>query len=123
MDAYNSFASELGEQNLLQTKEPAAAGGQTMSDVYSTITNKEDKVLDLIRRMDDTQREQVVRATDRISPLVSAFASGFSSFLARLVHYGSNASGAEVVGLISSPDGLVYTGFIVIVLAIILAIL
>lgn len=134
MDTYAAFASEVdsaigGPSSAVTPTNPAHSGpgavapynGDAADDLYASITSKEDNVLNVIRRLDDTRREEALRSSDRIAPIVDAFGKGITRFLARLVHYSSAGAYDEVAGLIKSPDGLVYTGVLVTLVALVVA--
>lgn len=122
MDAHAAFGATLASNNAHETglrpAPVAAVGGAESDDVYASLMSKEHAVLDLIRRVDDTKREEALQTSDKIAPLARAFIEGFSKFVARLLHYASSGAHGEVIGLVSSPDGMVYVGIIVAVLGI-----
>jgi len=98
-------------------------GGDGNDDMYASLMSKEDNVLELIRRMDETRRSEVLSRSEKLVPLFHAFVSGMSSFVARLVHYSSNQAFGEVIGLCTSPEGMIYTGTALVVLALILLVI
>lgn len=119
MDLHAAFESSLETQ--VSTGVPVAAvGGDTADDLYASLMSKESNVLDLIRRVDDTRRSEALQKAEHIAPLASAFASGLAGFTARLVHYSSKGAINEVVGLCTSPDGMIYSGVILVVVTIFL---
>lgn len=123
MDNHAAFESALqrASDSSFGTGEPVAAvGGSASEDLYASLMSKEDNVLDLIRRVDDTKRQDALRKSDRVAPLFSSFVSGISGFIARLVHYTSKGSLDEAIGLITSPDGMVYTGVLIAIVALVL---
>lgn len=93
--------------------------GEQVGDMYASLVKKEESVLNLIRRIDDTNREQAMRDSDKIYPLLTAFIQGGYSFTRRVIHYASVGSTREIAGLITSADGLVYCGAILIVLSVV----
>lgn len=89
--------------------------GSDASTVYSNLMGKEDKVLDLIGRMDETHRMEVLgRSEQRVSQFARAFVDGISTFVHRVMYYAAQGSFENVASLLTSPDGLVYTGVFVI---------
>jgi len=90
-------------------------------DLYASVMAKEASVLELVRRLDDTRRAEAIRSSDKIAPLVMAFAKGVSGYMARMVHYLSSGATKEAIALATSPDGMVYTGAIVLFISAILA--
>ena len=126
MQAYAEFGAALDAGDALRETAPfpvAAVGGELENDMYATLVSKEHAVLDLVRRVDDTKREEAIRSSDHIAPLAAAFVSGVSGFLARLVHYVSQGSYKDAMGLVTSPDGMVYAGVMIAVLSLIFAVL
>ena len=124
MDAYASFASSLDQDPTNNSAFPVAAvGGSSSDDLYSSLISKENNVLELIRRVDETKREDALQKSDRLIPLASSFLAGVSGFAARLVHYASNRSGNELVGLLTSPHGMIYAGAIVVFVTFVLMII
>lgn len=126
MQAYADFGAALDAGDALRETSAfpvAAVGGEVENDMYAALVSKEHAVLDLVRRVDDTKREEAIRSTDHIAPLATAFVSGVSGFLARLVHYISQGSYKEVVGLVTSPDGMVYAGVMIATLSLVFAML
>jgi hypothetical protein len=88
--------------------------------MYASVMAKETSVLELVRRLDDTRRAEALKASDKIAPLVMAFAEGVSGFMARLIHYLSTGATKEAVALVTSPDGMVYAGTLLLLFSIVL---
>lgn len=123
MDVHAAFQSSLDQQAdaASSNAEPVAAvGGSASDDLYASLMAKESNVLELVRRVDETNREDALKKADRLAPLASSFLAGITGFLARLVHYSSRGATQEALGLITSPDGLIYTGTLIVALSIIL---
>ena len=89
-------------------------------DLYSSVMAKEASVLELVRRLDDTRRAEAMKASDKVAPMVMAFAEGVSAFVARLMHYMSSGATKEAIALVSSPDGMIYAGTLVLLFSILL---
>ena len=125
MDLHAAFESTLTQHASAggPAGPVAAVGGDGSDDLYASIMSKEDNVLELIRRMDETRRSEALNRAENLVPLFHAFVSGMSTFTARLVHYSSKQAFSEVVGLITSPEGMVYTGTALVVLAILLMVI
>lgn len=98
----------------------SAEGGTTKDGLYASIMAKEANVLELVRRLDETNREQALKTSDKVAPLLKAFAQGASRFLARLMHYLSVGAFDQATSLIVSPDGMVYSGAILITMSLLL---
>lgn len=123
MDLHAAFQSSLDQHANASTSdaEPVAAvGGSASEDLYASLMAKESNVLELVRRVDETKREDALRKAEMLAPLASSFLSGITGFIARLVHYGSRGATQEALGLITSPDGLIYSGTLVVAISIIL---
>lgn len=110
MDAYNKFT------NLMQL------GEKGQSDIYSDIMSKENNVLDLIRRVDDTERERRLSENDNLVPMVQSFIVGISSFIARASHYASAGNTTLLMGMLSSAEGLIYMGVLLMVVSVVVSI-
>lgn len=115
MDAHAAFVSELESGGMPGRGTPAgepvaAVGGDPAGDLYASIMTKEDKVLDLIRRVDETKREDALAKADQLVPLASSFLSGMSNFLARAMHYATRGAHVELGGLLGTPEGMIYSG-------------
>lgn len=122
MDLHAAFASTLDNHADAGTPTDgklAPANGAS-SDMYASLMAKENNVLDLVRRVDETKRADALRDADQLAPLARAFFAGISGFLARLVHYASSGSTRELFGLLSSADGMIYAGTLLAVLGIVL---
>lgn len=117
------FVSQLSSESQPSTAEYGPAPVEASQDMYASIMSKESNVLDLIRRVDDTKRETALKSVDRITPLFTAFLSGMSSFITRLIHYTSTGSARESVALVTSPDGMLFTGVIIVVISVVLALI
>jgi hypothetical protein len=83
---------------------------QKSDDAYASLMAKEDKILDLIRLVDDTKREDALRKSDSVSPMVLASVEGFASFFTGLIHYGISGADKEFLALATSSDGMIYIG-------------
>ena len=122
MDLHSAFSTALdghADASPASGARVTAANG-TVSDAYASLMEKEQSVLDLVRRVDDTKRADALRDADRVAPLAHAFFAGFSGFLARLIHYASTGSTEQVVGLVSSPDGMIYAGTLAALIGVVL---
>lgn len=97
--------------------------GPQNDKMYTDLMSKEDSVLQLVRRVDETRREEALRSADRVAPLVSAYVAGLSKFIARLMHYLSSGATEEAASLIRTPDGLVYAGTLMVAVSIVLILL
>lgn len=100
--------------------EPHSALGNTKDELYASVMAKEANVLELVRRMDETRREEALKSSDKIAPMLKTFAEGVSRFLARLMHYISVGAYDEATNLIVSADGMVYSGAILIAVSVLL---
>lgn len=90
------------------------------TDVYAEVMQKEHKVLDLIHRVDDTRREELIRRADTLMPMLNAFVGGMGSFVRRLSYYAQNGQNENARGLLFSDDGLVYGGVALVAFTILL---
>jgi hypothetical protein len=124
MDLHAAFESSLNQHVSSGgegTSIPVAAvGGDAADDLYASLMSKEHNVLGLIRRVDETRRSDALQKAEHIAPLAHAFVSGLAGFAARFVHYSSKGAINEVVGLCTSPDGMIYSGVIIVVIALLL---
>lgn len=126
MDEYAAFNATLDSNTAFAGSRDSvyapitAVDGSADDDVYSALMSKENDVLDLIRRVDDTKRQDALKSSDQIAPFIRAFSSGYARFLARLVHYLTAGAHAEVVGLVSGSEGMVYTGVTIALIGIVI---
>lgn len=114
------YEALLGPSGRSEPPGPHAAT-QEGDDLYSSVMAKESAVLDLVRRMDETRREEALKSSDKIAPMVVAFAEGVSGYMARLLHYLSRGANEEALALVTSPDGMVYTGVLLLLVSLVLA--
>lgn len=113
MELHTAFKDELdGDAGLVGdgTVQPV---NKAASELYASLINREQSVLDLVRRVDDTRRTEALRQADRVAPLVNAFLGGLSGFLTRFLHYLSRGATDELTGLVTSPDGMIYAGVLI----------
>jgi hypothetical protein len=125
-DASAPFDALLGDQNggLDRPAGPGPSPDASHGDgLYASVMAKEASVLELVRRLDETRRAEAMKQSDKIAPLANAFAEGVSGFMARLIHYLSVGATNEAVSLVTSPDGMVYAGTLILLFSLILVFL
>ena len=113
MDLHAAFKDEIDGDAGVVGDGSVQPINKSASELYASLVNREQNVLDLVRRVDDTKRAEALRHADRVAPLVNAFLAGFSGFLTRFLHYLSSGATNELIGLVTSPDGMVYAGVLV----------
>lgn len=123
MDEHAIFGQVLDRAERQNAHPVAAVGGDGQNELYASLMSKEHDVLELIRRVDDTKRESALRASDKVAPVIKAFVANAGKFVARLVHYASIGAYSQVIGLLSTPDGMVYAGVAIALLSLIAAVL
>lgn len=90
-------------------------------ELYASLIAKEQRILNVIQRVDDTRRSEAMRKEDRVAPLLSAYIKGFASFVDGVIRYTSTGNYDNLLSLIASSDGMVYMGTLFIGIAIVLA--
>lgn len=115
MNEYASVNDQL--QKINDPDQPQASGS---GDVYSDLMAKEQRVLDLIRRVDDTRRLEAINGDDKLAPLLAAYVKGLASFVDRALRYSASGQHANLLSLVSSSDGMVYAGTLLVAISVLM---